>query len=107
MKRLTLLLVPLCLAAAGCAGSVLRPDDTQQQEIQALKTRIVELQREAAMNQVELAQLRQQVAEMEVRNGGAPSRLASPPPAPRPAPVSPPKSAAREEPRTVPRPVAA
>ena len=86
MKRLTLLLVPLCLAAAGCAGSALRPDDTQQQEMQALKTRIVELQREATMNQVELARLRQQVAELEARNGGAP-RPTAPPAAARPAPA--------------------
>jgi len=87
MKRLALLLVPLCLAA-GCAGSALRPDDAQQQEIQALKTRIVELQREAAMNQVELAQLRQQVAGLEARNGGAP-RPAAPSLRPAPNPMSP------------------
>ena len=45
-----------------CAGRY--PAD---QEIQALKARILELQREAAMNQVEMAQLRQQVAELEAR----------------------------------------
>src|SRR3954467_9875556 len=101
MKRLALLLVPLCLAA-GCAGSALRPDDTQQQEIQALKARIVELQREAAMNQVELARLRQQGGELEPRNGGAP-RPAPSPAAARPAspPAAPPKgaTAVREDPR--------
>src|SRR3954470_1739635 len=99
MKRLALLLGPLCLAA-GCAGSALRPDDAQQQEIQALKTRILELQREAAMNQVEMAQLRQQVAEMEARNGGAPRPAAPPPSAARPAPTpaAPPKSVSREDP---------
>src|SRR3954453_4398074 len=109
MKRLTLLLVPLCPAAAGCAGSALRPDDTQQQEIQALKARILELQRETAMSQVEVAQLRQQVAELEARNGGAP-RPAAPPSTLRsaPPPSPPPKSSAvREDPRMAPRPVAA
>src|SRR3954469_20823860 len=104
MKRLALLLVPLCLAA-GCAGSALRPDDAQQQEIQALKTRIVELQPEAAMNQVDLAQLRQQVAGLEARNGGAP-RPAAPSLRPAPNPMSPPKSAAVEPPKTAPRPAA-
>src|SRR3954447_12815519 len=110
MKRLALLLVPLCLAA-GCAGSALRPDDAQQQEVQALKTRIVELQREAAMSQVELAQLRQQMAELEARNGGAPrpampSTTLRPAPAPN-HPMSPPKSAAAvEPPKTAPRPAA-
>src|ERR1700750_3123459 len=107
MKRLTFLLVPLCLAAAGCAGSALHPDDAQQQEIQALKTRIVELQREAAMSQVELAQLRQQVAELETRNGGA-TRPAAPSlrPARARAPMAWPKSAAVEPPKTAPRPAA-
>ncbi|MFL6259068.1 MAG: tol-pal system protein YbgF [Thermoanaerobaculia bacterium] len=107
MKRLTLLLVPLCLAA-GCAGSALRPDDTQQQEIQALKTRILELQREAAMNQVELSQLRQRVAEMEARNGGAP-RPATPPSTVRPAPPPTPlprSGAVQEDPKMAPRPLA-
>src|SRR5882757_5934245 len=90
MKRFTILLLPLCLAVAGCAGSALRPDDSQQQEIQALKARILELQRESAMNQVELSQLRQQMAEMEAR-GGAPTRPAA---AVRPVspPAAPPKS---------------
>lgn len=79
MKRFTPFLVPLFLLAAGCAGSALRPDDTQQQEIQALKARILELQREAAMNQVELAQLRQQMAGIEGRGGGG-ARPAAPAP---------------------------
>ncbi len=98
MKRFTLIslcLLPLCLAGAGCAGSALRPDDTQQQEIQALKARLVELQRESAMNQVEMAQLRQQVADLEARNGGAAPRPAATRPTPPPAsPARPPATAA-------------
>ncbi|HEV2852512.1 MAG TPA: tol-pal system protein YbgF [Thermoanaerobaculia bacterium] len=100
MKRITPLLVPLFLLAAGCAGTALRPDDTQQQEIQALKARIVELQREAAMNQVEMAQLRQRVAEMEARNGGA--RPAAPAPARPTSGVSSGTSAATTAPSTPP-----
>jgi tol-pal system protein YbgF len=99
MKRLAPLLVPLLLLAAGCTGLGLRPDDAQQQEIQALKARILELQREAAMNQVELAQLRQRVAEIEVRNGGP--RTAASAPATRPRESRP----AAEPPKSPPAPV--
>ncbi len=102
MKRFTLLLLPLCLAAAGCAGSALRPDDSQQQEIQALKARILELQRESAMNQVEMSQLRQQVADLEVRNGG-PTR---PAPAQPPSSPPPPRSSSYSEPKPAPARVA-
>jgi tol-pal system protein YbgF len=86
MRRFTFLLIPLCLLAAGCAGSSLRgDDDAREQEIQALKARILQLQQEAAMNQVEVAQLRQKVAELDARNGGA-----RPAPASRLAPAQPP-----------------
>ncbi len=109
MHRFTFLLVPLCLLA-GCAGSSLRGgDDSREAEIQALKTRILQLQQEAAMNQVEVAQLRQKVAELDARNGGTrppASRLVTAqPPAvrpvePRPAPASaaPAPAPARREP---------
>ncbi|MFL6196853.1 MAG: tol-pal system protein YbgF [Thermoanaerobaculia bacterium] len=123
MKRFTPFLIPLCLAAFGCAGTALRTDDTQQQEVQALKARILELQREAAMNQVELAQLRQRMAEMEGRGGAAPAApvrsmpaVTTPPPpkpstAPAPAPVTTrpaapaPSVEPRREPRTVAEPI--
>jgi TolA-binding protein len=117
-QRSILFLVPLCLLAAGCASTGLRAGDAQEQEIQALKARILELQREAAMNQVELAQLRQQIAELEARNGGprpvapasrppatsdsgsrAPAKAAEPPrvaTAPRTAPPAPPAAPRRE-----------
>ena len=106
MRRLALVFVPLCLLAgllaAGCAGSSLRGnDDAREQEIQALKARILQLQQEAAMNQVEVAQLRQKVAELDARNGNA--RPAKPP-ASRPAPpavtaaAATPPAATRREP---------
>ena len=101
MRRFTLLFVPLCLLAglvAGCSGSSLRgDDDAREQEIQALKARILQLQQEAAMNQVEVAQLRQKVAELDARNGG--NRPPAKPPASSalaPSPVQQP--AARPEP---------
>ena len=51
------------LMLAGCAGNPLRPADTSalEQEIQRLRTQVVELQRQAAMNEVEMARLRQQL----------------------------------------------
>ncbi|HSK78394.1 MAG TPA: tetratricopeptide repeat protein [Thermoanaerobaculia bacterium] len=73
----TPLILVSSLTLAGCAGTVLRPNDTASQEAQELRARIVELQRQAAMNEVELARLRQQVAELEARAGGRPS---APPP---------------------------
>ena len=91
MRRFTLFLVPLLLLSAGCAGTALRPGDTQQQEVQALKARILELQREAAMNQVEMAQLRQQVAELEAgrpRGSGISGAAASTARPAAPAPVT-------------------
>ncbi|MFY9823739.1 MAG: hypothetical protein WAM82_20330, partial [Thermoanaerobaculia bacterium] len=102
MRRFTLLLVPVCLLAgllaAGCGSSSLRGgDDAREAEIQTLKTRILQLQQEAAMNQVELAQLRQKVAELDARNGGA--RPAGPPATPV-TPVTPARAPAAAPPRT-------
>ncbi|HSS47755.1 MAG TPA: hypothetical protein VLX28_02305, partial [Thermoanaerobaculia bacterium] len=113
MRRFTFLLVPLCLLAgllaAGCSGNM-RGDDAREQEIQALKARILQLQQEAAMNQVEVAQLRQKVAELDARNGG--SRPAKPPASsalaapPRPEPARPPASRLAAVQPPVVRPVA-
>jgi tol-pal system protein YbgF len=95
MRRFTFLLAPRCLPAcllvgllaAGCSGNNLNGDDAREQEIQALKARILQLQQEAAMNQVEVAQLRQKVAELDTRGGGP---RPSGPPASRTAPAQPP-----------------
>jgi tol-pal system protein YbgF len=96
MKRFTPFLVPLCLLASGCAGTALRPDDSQQQqEMQALKARLLAMQQEAAMNQVELTQLRQRVAELEARGGARPGSSAS---APAPTSTAAPVSAAPARP---------
>jgi tol-pal system protein YbgF len=112
MTRFSFLLVPLCLLAAGCASAGPRASDVQQQEIQTLKARILELQREAAMNQVELAQLRQQIAELEARQGGSRPAAPSSRPAALPSSSPPPARPAGEPPRTTvapsrPAPVAA
>src|SRR6185312_6838058 len=108
--RFTFLLVPMCLLAgllaAGCSGNLRGDDDAREQEIQTLKARILQLQQEAAMNQVEVAQLRQKVAELDARGGGtrpaapatAPQRspqALQPVAAPRPEPARPPESRRR------------
>src|SRR6476659_8528141 len=111
MHRFTFLLVPLCLLAgllaAGCSGNLRGGDDAREQEIQALKARILQLQQEAAMNQVEVAQLRQKVAELDARNGGtrppvrppASSALSAPAPAKPSTSAAPTPSAAAPPPR--------
>jgi tol-pal system protein YbgF len=70
-RKTTILL--LALTAAGCSGAgPLRTgeDASLADEVRELRAKVVELQRQAAMNEVELARLRQQVAELEVRTGG-------------------------------------
>jgi tol-pal system protein YbgF len=70
MKHTVPFLLALALTAAGCASNPLRQDPALQEEVGQLRQRIVELQREARMNEVEMARLRQQVAELEARGGG-------------------------------------
>jgi tol-pal system protein YbgF len=98
MHRFTFLLVPLCLLAAllaaGCSGNLRGGDDAREQEIQALKARILQLQQEAAMNQVEVAQLRQKVAELDARNGGTRPPVRPPASSALSAPAKPSTSAA-------------
>lgn len=68
------------LLAAGCASTGSRAGDAAAKEAAELKERIVELQRRAAMNEVEMARMRQQIADLEAGKGGAPRP--SPPPKP-------------------------
>ena len=70
-RAILLFLLALILTAAGCASSSLRQDPALEDEVVQLRQRIVELQREARMNEVEITRLREQVAELEARNGGA------------------------------------
>jgi len=105
---------------AGCASLPVRQDDTTAQELRDLKARVLELQRKAAMNEVEVARLRQQVTELEaqlaargggtqgVRRGSPPASIAAPPataprttvtpPAAPRAATAPPPAAARPRP---------
>ncbi|HBL27817.1 MAG TPA: hypothetical protein DD490_13345, partial [Acidobacteria bacterium] len=79
--------------------SPLRRDPALQDEVAQLRRRVVELQQDARMNEVEIARLRQQVAELETQKTGArpaapvnapaPPPPAAPQPTPRPAPPRP------------------
>ena len=75
---------------AGCTGQGLMGARTAERppaEVQELRTRVIELQRRAAVTEVELERLRRQVAELEARLEGRPlPRAAAPQPAPAPAP---------------------
>ena len=98
------LTLAVALASTGCAGAALGsrpavdPDDVAE-----LKARVIELQRKAAMDEVEIARLREQVAALagghaaaepgrrgterrgsEETAAGGGSRLLSPPPPPQP-----------------------
>jgi tol-pal system protein YbgF len=93
-------LASVVLAAAllpASAGAQLGRKSNLSQEVEELKARVIELQRQAAVTEVELARLRQQVAELLAASGkaaprpagsasAAPVREAAPAPAPRRAP---------------------
>jgi len=86
----------LILAAAGCATG--GATATSPTEVEQLKDRVVDLQRKAAMNEVEIARLTQRIAELEASSpagpAGRPVRTVTPPPAvveaPEPVVSSPP-----------------
>ncbi|HVT61079.1 MAG TPA: tol-pal system protein YbgF [Thermoanaerobaculia bacterium] len=62
---------------AGCASTG-TGNGSQEDQIRELQARVLELQRKAAVNEVELARLRQQVADLEARQGGAPAGARGP-----------------------------
>jgi tol-pal system protein YbgF len=108
MKRpsaAVLLVLALSLATAGCASNPLQREDPRDQEIQDLRARLLELQRKSAMNEVEIARLRQQVAELESGRPGVGTRVSSPSALPvtqapaAPAPSVPRSSTVAEAPR--------
>src|SRR4051812_34383616 len=95
MHRFAFLPVPVLLLAgllaAGCSGNLRGDDDAREQEIQALKARILQLHKGAAINQGEVAQPRQKVAELDTRGGGTrPVTPPASPPSSRLAPAQPP-----------------
>jgi tol-pal system protein YbgF len=99
-------LLAFALLASGCSGNPLRRDDPRDQEIEELRARVVDLQRKATVNEVEVARLRQQVAELETaRPGGVRAAAPAPPVSPPPMSPMPPVSAVPKSPAPAPRPV--
>lgn len=72
-------------AAAGCASGGLRRSGSSGADVEELKERVLELQRRAAVTEVELARLRQTVADLEGRLRGGVARPAPSPPPPGPS----------------------
>ena len=71
MTRLCLLIVPLL--ALGCSSGALNPGRaTLERQVTELQERVLELQRKAAVNEVELARLRRQMSELD---GGRVARV--------------------------------
>jgi tol-pal system protein YbgF len=67
----------IALATTGCTGSGLRPDTAvSDDDLRELKARVVELQKKAAVSEVEIARLRDEVAALQSARGGARSALA-------------------------------
>jgi tol-pal system protein YbgF len=90
-RALSMFVALLALAVTGgCASGSLPGSGGRGEDLAEVKARVLELQRQAAVNELELARLRQQVAELEARVGGAPTarpaiseqRRAPPPAAP-------------------------
>ncbi|HEX2163042.1 MAG TPA: hypothetical protein VHM02_03760, partial [Thermoanaerobaculia bacterium] len=55
--------------AGGCQTAMMRPTADLEAEVRALQGRIVEMQRQAAVNQLEIEELRAQVASLEAAMG--------------------------------------
>jgi tol-pal system protein YbgF len=76
-------------ALAGCAGQGVMGARTAERppaEVQELRTRVLELQRQAAVTEVELERLRRKLAELEARLEGRPPPAPERPPAAIPPP---------------------
>lgn len=95
-RALRMALVSLAaIALAGCASGAATVDSNA--ELQAVQARVLELQRKAAVAEVEIARLRQQVAVLEAHPAAAPARAAAVAPAPALPAAPAPKAAAIEE----------
>ena len=104
MMRRAVWILAIALTATGCSSGLLPTRGPEPDELAEIKSRVLELQRTAAMTQVEIDRLRQQVVALETRLGISP-----PPPAAAasssPPPTRPPASApARGEPARVEEP---
>ena len=90
MMRRAVWILAIALTATGCSSGLLPTRGPEPDELAEIKSRILELQRTAAMTRVEIDRLRQQVVALETRLGISPPAPAaagtsSPPPASEPA----------------------
>jgi tol-pal system protein YbgF len=92
-----LALAALGLLTTACASSPFTADTPNTDQMQALEQRVVDLQKKAAMDEVEIDHLRQRIAELEAHTGLNAPRSATapatprtgPPPKPSPPPAEP------------------
>jgi tol-pal system protein YbgF len=93
VSRLHLEPLALVLLLSACSSQALRPRDRAGDETADLKARILELQRQVTVHELEITRLRERLAELEARqaavSGREPGRptTASPAAPPRPAAV--------------------
>ena len=91
MMRRTALVLAVGLMTTGCTSGLMPERGAGPDELAEVKSRVLELQRDAAMTRVEIERLRQQVVALEARLAGAgataPAARPVPPPATPPPPV--------------------
>lgn len=76
MRRLAVLMLPLAVVFVGCAGTALpRPGADREAEIAELKRRVVELERQARVNEIEIERLRRQLADGRTGERGTGERV--------------------------------
>lgn len=93
MRGTTLVLVILALAGTGCGSSALMPRGAQSSpEVEELKRRVVELQKQSTVHELEIERLRKRIESLET--GSAPAR--SQPAARAPSSISPPPPRIRD-----------
>ena len=98
----------LAVSLGGCASgrTLFRPDTDSAEEMQRLKSRIVDLQRQVRVNEVELARLRERMHQLEAGGGNSPAgRPAGTDPASRPL-SSEPRSSEPKSSEPSPEPIA-
>ena len=64
-KKLSLPCAGALLLVLGCAGGLVRSPGASAEEVAALKRQIVELQRQARVDEVEVARLKEEIAALE------------------------------------------
>lgn len=64
------LLALLCCLSVGCSPALFSPVEEPEPESEEMKARILELQKQARVSEVELERLRRQVADLEARLSG-------------------------------------